>query len=52
VVNQEPAKPIVAQLDLPNADRLVLATPEHPEAVSTNATIRIPARCAAVVMES
>lgn len=51
IVNQEYRKPISATLELPNASGLVIATPEHPEALPTSNRIQIPARSAAVIME-
>lgn len=51
VVNMEYAKPITATLDMPNAGKLVVATPEEPDAVATSGELKIPARSAAVVME-
>jgi hypothetical protein len=51
VVNQELDKPITAVVKLPNPGTLVVATPEHPDAVPTDGTLQIPARSAAVVME-
>ncbi|MGB3628067.1 MAG: hypothetical protein WBA18_01130, partial [Terracidiphilus sp.] len=52
VVNQEPDKTITARLDLPDSGRLLLATPEQPDSVDSTATIRLPARSAAVLMEA
>lgn len=51
VVNQELTKPITAVVQLPNPGKLVVATPENPDAVPTDGTIQIPPRSAAVVME-
>ncbi|MGH7951495.1 MAG: DUF6259 domain-containing protein [Limisphaerales bacterium] len=51
VVNQEFNKPITAKVNLPRAGKLVVATPENPDAVPTDGTLQIPARSAAVVME-
>lgn len=50
VINQGP-KEITAHVKIPHAGKLVLATPEHPDAVPTNGTFQILARSAAVVME-
>jgi hypothetical protein len=52
VINQETEKAITGKVDIPNAGRLVLATPEQPDAIDTGTTIKIPARCAAVLMEA
>jgi Domain of unknown function (DUF6259) len=52
VVNQELDKAITAIVDLPRVGKLVLATPELPDAVECTATIQIPARSAAVLMEA
>lgn len=51
IINLGSSKPVTAHVNIPDHGRLVLATPEHPEAVPTTGTIRIPARSAAVVME-
>jgi hypothetical protein len=51
LVNMEYAKPVTAKLDLPHAGKLLMATPEQPEAVSTSGELIIPARSAAVIME-
>lgn len=51
VVNQEFSKAITAKVNLPHPGKLVMATPEHPNAVSTTGTLEIPARSVAVVME-
>lgn len=51
VINQDPGKAITVKVNLSNAGNLVVATPEHPDAVPTTGTLQIPARCAAVVME-
>jgi hypothetical protein len=51
VVNMEYSKPITATVALPNAGRLVVATPEEPNVVETARELKIPARSAAVVME-
>lgn len=51
VVNQEFYRAITAKVELPNAGKLMLATPEQPEAAPTTGTLTIPARSAAVVME-
>jgi hypothetical protein len=51
VVNSGREKSVTAQVQLPNAGRLVVATPEQPEARPTSGTLAIPARSVAVVME-
>jgi hypothetical protein len=51
VINQEFAKAITARVNFPHPARLVVATPEQPDAQPTTGTIQIPARSAAVVME-
>jgi Domain of unknown function (DUF6259) len=51
VINQELDKPITAVVKLPNPGKLMVATPEQPDAVPTDGTLQIPARSAAVVME-
>lgn len=51
VVNQEFNQPIVATVNLPHAGKLVVATPENPDAQPAAGTLQIPARSAAVVME-
>lgn len=51
VINQELEKAIIAKVSLPNAGKLITATPEQPEGESTEGTLQIPARSAAVVIE-
>jgi hypothetical protein len=51
VVNEESKKTITATVELPNPGKLVVATPENPEAQPTPGTLQIAARSAAVVME-
>jgi hypothetical protein len=51
VVNMEHDKPIMAKVDLPQAGKLVLATPESPDAKASSGTLAIPARSVAVLME-
>jgi Domain of unknown function (DUF6259) len=51
VINEEFSKPITAKVNLPNPGKLVVATPEYPDAQPTTGTLQIPARSAAVVME-
>jgi hypothetical protein len=52
VINQERDKSIRAVVSLPNPCSLVYATPEDPDSRPTSGTLRIPARSAAVVMET
>ncbi len=51
VVNTESKKEISATVRLPNPGRLVVATPEAPDAAPAPAELQIPARSAAVLME-
>jgi len=51
IINQESGKAITAKVEVPNAGKLVVATPEEPEAQPMTGTLQIPARSAAVVME-
>lgn len=51
VDNMELSKAITARVELPNPGKLVMATPEQPDARPTDGTLTIPARSAAVVME-
>lgn len=51
VVNQERDRAITARIELPHPGRLLVATPEDPEARPTTGELHIPARSAAVVME-
>jgi hypothetical protein len=55
VINPESDKSITATVALPNlgklAGKLVVATPEQPDAAPTDGTLKIPARSAAVIME-
>ncbi|MDE3057890.1 MAG: hypothetical protein KGJ59_08030 [Bacteroidota bacterium] len=51
VINQGPKKAITVNVKIPNSGKLVVATPENPDAVPTDGTIQIPARSAAVIME-
>jgi predicted Rossmann fold nucleotide-binding protein DprA/Smf involved in DNA uptake len=51
VVNPGSDSAITAKVNLPNAGKLVMATPERPDAEATDGTLKIPARSAAVVME-
>ena len=51
VINMEFSKAITAQVALPNPGRLIMATPEVPDARPTTGTVAIPARSAVVIME-
>ena len=51
IVNPSSDSALTAKVNLPNAGKLVMATPEQPEAEATDGTLKIPARSAAVVME-
>jgi hypothetical protein len=51
VVNDNFSKPITARVELPNPGRLVVATPEEPDAKPATGEVRIPPRSAAVLME-
>ena len=51
IINQESGKAITAKAELPKAGKLVMATPEQPEAKPVPATLQIPARSAVVVLE-
>jgi hypothetical protein len=50
-VNTEFSKPITAKVELPNSGKLMMVTPEHPDAKPTDGVLKIPARSAVVVME-
>lgn len=52
VINQDPKKMISVTVNMPDAAAFVVATPEHPDAIPATGTIRVPARSAAVIMES
>jgi len=52
VVNSDLKRPISAEVSLPNQGKLVLATPEDPDARPSSGPIQIPARSAAVLMEA
>ncbi len=52
VVNQSSTDAITVKVSLPTAGKLVVATPEQPDAQATEGTLQIPPRCAAVVMEA
>jgi hypothetical protein len=51
VINMEFNKAVTAQVELPHPGKLMVATPEQPDARPTTGTLQIPARSAAVVME-
>lgn len=51
VVNPSSNDAITAKVSLPNPGRLVVATPDEPEAVAMTGALQIPARSAAVVIE-
>jgi len=51
IINQEFSKSITARLTLPNANQLVVATPEQPDAIPAPETLQIPARSAVIIME-
>ena len=51
IVNKEFSKAITAKIELPDAGKLVAATPEDPDMRPTTAALRIPARSAVVIME-
>ncbi|HEV2134933.1 MAG TPA: DUF6259 domain-containing protein [Terracidiphilus sp.] len=51
IINRESRKEITVKLDLPDAGRLVSATPEEPDSKAISAPLRIPTRSVVVVME-
>lgn len=51
VVNPSSDTALTAKVSLPNAGKLMVATPERPDAEATDGTLTIPARSVAVVME-
>ena len=51
VVNEDFSKALEAKVQLADAGKLMMATPERPEAQSTTGTLQVPARSAVVVME-
>ena len=51
VVNEASDRSITAKVVLPNPGKLATASPEQPDAQSTDGTLNIPPRSAAVVME-
>jgi hypothetical protein len=52
VINMEFSKSINAKVELPNTGKLVVATPENPDAKPSTGLLKIPARSAAVIMEN
>jgi hypothetical protein len=52
IMNLEEGRPITANVNLPNAGTLVMATPEQPETQPAGASVSIPPRSAIVLMES
>ncbi len=51
VVNPDGKKALTVQVDLPNAGKLMVATPEDQESRPVSESLEVPARSAAVVME-
>lgn len=51
VVNLSTDTPIIAKVILPNPGTLIEAAPEQPDGKSSNGTLQIPARSAAVLLE-
>jgi hypothetical protein len=51
VVNLQTEKAMNVQVNLPNAGRLMMVTPEQPEMQPASGTLQIPARSAAVLLE-
>jgi hypothetical protein len=51
IMNLEERRPINVTLNLPNAGSLMTASPEHPEEQASGATVTVPARSAAILME-
>lgn len=51
IVNQSVDKAITANVRVPDAGKLIVATPEQPDAEPTTGTLQIPSRSAAIVME-
>jgi hypothetical protein len=52
LMNLEQSRPITIHVKLPNEGSLISATPEEPDPKSTGALLKVPARSAAIVMES
>ena len=51
VMNREHNRAIVAHVSLPHHGKLVVVTPEDPNPIPTNGTVRIPANSTAVILE-
>lgn len=51
VINPDSEKAVTATVSLPNPGKLGVATPENPEARTTDGSVKIPARSAAVIVE-
>jgi len=51
IINQGPKKSMSVKVKIPHARKLLVATPEKPDAMPMPKTLEIPARSAAVVME-
>lgn len=51
VINQDSDKTMTAKVNLPNAGKLIVATPEQPGGEPTTGALQIPPRSAAVVIE-
>jgi hypothetical protein len=52
VVNPDSRKAITVRVELPNPGRLVMVSPEKPDTQPTSGEVKIPARSAAVVLET
>lgn len=52
LVNESSENAITAKVSIPNPGSLIVATPEQPEGQQTTGTVQIPARSAAVVIET
>ena len=51
VMNREYNRAIVAHVNLPHHGKLVVVTPEDPNPMATDGTVRIPANSVAVILE-
>jgi hypothetical protein len=51
IMNLEEQRSICAQIDVPQAQSVMIATPEQPEAQATGTSVNIPAHSAVIVME-
>lgn len=51
VVNLNPQKEVTAKVQIPDSGKLLWASPEKPDALPTDGTLKIPASSAVVVME-